>query len=153
MQNSDTPQSLNGPWMGRYNYVSRARPPVAFNAMLVDDDGDLSGETLEPNSFADLEMDSLIAGIIGVRVGPMVRFTKSYSDFDAARVEYSGVINAQFTRIDGTWSFAGGLVGRGTFVLIRDAVPVEQGLRRSKRAHAWLPAIWEDPGDEPERDT
>ncbi|MEL6913895.1 MAG: hypothetical protein AAFP13_05305 [Pseudomonadota bacterium] len=131
---------LTGPWMGRYNYVSRALPPVAFNATLVDEAGDLSGETIEPNSFSDVEIDSLIAGIIGVREGRIVRFTKNYSDIDAPRIDYEGKIDPQFTRVQGTWTFPNAPWEHGTFVLIRDAVGAEQGVRRMRRASEALKA-------------
>lgn len=124
--------TLSGPWMGRYNYVSRAAKPVAFNANLVDEEGDISGDTIEPNSFSDLELDALIAGVIGVREGNLVRFTKSYSDFDGPRIDYEGRINATFTRVDGTWSFPHAPWEHGTFVLIRDAVAVDAERRRTR---------------------
>ena len=136
-------RTLTGPWMGRYSYVTQARPPVAFNAMFEDIEGALSGETIEPNSFADLSIDSLIAGLIGVREGQHVRWAKTYSDFDGTKIDYSGTVNPTFTRIEGTWSFPDAPWEHGTFVLIRDTIAVARETRRSKRAHATLPAVWE----------
>ncbi|MEO0678033.1 MAG: hypothetical protein AAFR53_11345 [Pseudomonadota bacterium] len=127
---------LTGPWMGRYNYVSRAVPPVAFNANLHDDNGDISGDTIEPNSFKGVDLDNLIAGIIGVREGRTVRFCKNYSDIDAPRVDYEGKIDASFTRVEGTWSFPNAPWEHGTFVLIRDAVAAETGVRRMRQTGA-----------------
>ncbi|MEM6479370.1 MAG: hypothetical protein AAF647_10020, partial [Pseudomonadota bacterium] len=125
-------QSLSGPWMGPYNYLSPAVRPVAFNALLADDDGDISGETIEPNTFSDLDHDTLMAGIIGVREGTWLRFTKSYSDFSSPRIDYAGRVNSKFTRVDGTWSFPSAPWERGTFVLIRDAVAVDADVRRAR---------------------
>ncbi|MEM9436709.1 MAG: hypothetical protein AAGA15_06680 [Pseudomonadota bacterium] len=125
---------LTGPWMGRYNYVSRPLPPVAFNAVLEDDGGDISGETIEPNSFADQPLDSLMAGIIGVREGTIVRFCKTYSDFDAPKIDYEGRIDAKFTRVDGKWSFPNAPWQHGTFVLIRDAVGADGLVQRTRVA-------------------
>ncbi|MEM1236733.1 MAG: hypothetical protein AAGI10_07170 [Pseudomonadota bacterium] len=140
-------RDLSGPWMGRYNYVTRVQPPVAFNAMLLDENGDISGETLEPNSFSDLAFDSLIAGIIGVREGTLVRFTKAYSDFDAPKIDYEGRINSAFTRVDGTWSFPSAPENHGTFVLIRDAVAAEADVRRSRLTGATLDMLRRDQND------
>lgn len=125
---------LTGPWMGRYNYVTQALPPVAFNAILEDDGGDISGETIEPNCFAHLPMDSLLAGIIGVREGTLVRFCKTYSDFDEPRIDYEGRIDAKFTRVEGTWNFPNAPWEHGTFVLIRDAVAADHTTRRMRIA-------------------
>jgi len=140
-------QSLTGPWMGRFSYVTQARPAVAFNAMLQDTGGDISGETLEPNSFSVDGTDSLIAGIIGVREGSLVRWSKKYSDFDAPTIDYDGIINPTFTRIEGRWVFPLTNWNHGTFVLVRDTVTVDTATRRAKKAHAWLPAVWEIDGD------
>lgn len=144
---SATPRNLTGPWMGRYSYVTQVLPPVAFNAVLTDEDGAISGETMEPNTFKDLHMDTLIAGIIGVREGTMVRWSKNYSDFDGNRIDYDGLVNPTFTRVEGRWAFSNAPWDHGTFVLIRDTIAVARETRRSKRAHAYLPPIWEKPDD------
>ncbi|MEM1302885.1 MAG: hypothetical protein AAGH17_09900 [Pseudomonadota bacterium] len=136
--------------MGRYSYVTQARPPVAFNAVLSDEDGALSGETIEPNTFKGMNIDSLIAGIIGVREGTMVKWSKNYSDFDGSRIEYEGLINPNFTRVEGRWAFANAPWDHGTFVLMRDTIAVSREIRRSKRANAMLPAIWEKPNGTPD---
>lgn len=136
---------LTGPWMGRYNYVTRALPPVAFNAVLEDDGGDISGETIESNSFPDIDLDALIAGIIGVREGSLLHFCKNYSDFECPRIDYVGRIDAKFTRIDGTWSFPNNPWEHGTFVMIRDAVGAELNVRRKRRAGATLASQFKDP--------
>lgn len=130
--------TLTGPWMGRYNYVSATMKPVAFNATLLDEDGNISGETIEPNTFADQNLDALIAGIIGVREETWLRFTKSYSDFDGPKIDYEGRVNATFTRVDGTWSFPATPWHHGTFVLIRDAVAVDAERRRTRVASEGL---------------
>ena len=134
--------------MGRYSYVTQALPPVAFNAVLTDLDGALSGETMEPNTFSASGLDTLIAGIIGVREGTMVRWSKNYSDFDGSRIDYDGLINPTFTRVEGRWSFRDAPWDHGTFVLIRDTIAVSRETRHSKKAHAVLPAVWEKPGPE-----
>ena len=124
--------TLPGPWMGRYNYASAAMKPVAFNATLFDEEGNISGETIEPNTFSDQPLDALMAGIIGVREETWLRFTKSYSDFEGSSIDYEGRINATFTRVDGTWSFPTTPRHHGTFVLIRDAVAVDAQRRRTR---------------------
>lgn len=141
------PRNLTGPWMGRYSYVTQALPPVAFNAVLSDQDGAISGETMEPNTFKSLDLDTLIAGIIGVREGNIVRWSKNYSDFDSSRIEYDGTVNPTFTRVEGRWSFSDAPWDHGTFVLIRDTIAVSSEIKRSKRANAYLPPVWEKPED------
>lgn len=130
--------SLTGPWMGRYNYVSMVQPPVAFNATFDDDDGNISGEIIEPNTFTELTLDSLLAGVIGVREETLIRFTKAYTDFNAPKIDYEGRINSKFTRIDGTWSFPHAPWQHGTFVMIRDAVAVDASARRTRIASETL---------------
>ena len=132
-------QSLSGPWMGRYNYVSRAVPPAAFNAILLDEGGDISGETIEPNSFSNLNLDTLMAGIIGVREDTWLRFTKNYSDFQGPAIDYSGRVNSKFTRVDGTWSFPHAPWEHGTFVRSRDAVTADSQIRRTRVTTEKLP--------------
>lgn len=133
---SQTPRNLTGPWMGRYNYAVGGGAPVAFNANITDVDGALSGETLEANTFTHLtlEADQLIAGIIGVREGRDVHFTKRYSDFDGPRLNYEGKVNGAFTRIEGRWFFPDTPAFHGTFALIRDTVAVEARRDVSRRA-------------------
>ncbi|MEL6609195.1 MAG: hypothetical protein AAFO93_09825 [Pseudomonadota bacterium] len=134
-------KGLSGPWMGRYNYVSRAVPPVAFNATLSDDAGAIGGETHEPNTFADDAPDMLIAGVIGVHEDGHLHFTKTYSDFDAPRIAYEGKSNPQLTRIEGRWHIPSAPWVHGTFVMIRDAqtVTARTERRRNSRSSIAMP--------------
>ncbi|MGR3433268.1 MAG: hypothetical protein ACU0CO_00035 [Shimia sp.] len=133
-------QLLTGPWMGRYGYTEQPLPPVAFNATLLDEDGDLSGDVIEPNAFGPggPESETLLAGVIGVREGRLVRWTKRYSDFAAPRIDYEGEVNAPFTRISGRWRFPEAPRWSGPFVMIRDAVGAEAARQRVRRSQGAL---------------
>lgn len=115
----DGARGLSGAWSGRYDYGG-AGDAVAFNAWLDDSGGALSGESVEPNSFARIPSDTLMAGLTGQRDGMQVRFTKRYSDIDQPPILYQGIVGARFDRIDGRWHFPdmAGLSGR--FLMVRE---------------------------------
>ncbi len=113
-------RSLSGHWQGRYAYSGRFRmPPCAFNATLEEKAGALSGETIEPNTFAPVPLDTLVAGIAGSHEGPDVYFRKTYVDFETSTILYEGELNPTGNRIDGTWRISGYPWVRGTFMMAR----------------------------------
>jgi hypothetical protein len=122
---------LTGLWSGEYWYAGAVQPPVPFSAHLVDTAGNISGTTLEPNTFAHPGLIELSADIEGARGELSVRFTKLYHPAPGVHrdaIFYSGTIDPKFTMIDGDWMVAG-LTGR--FVLVRvsrgaQAVAVER---------------------------
>ena len=67
----------------------------------------------------------------GARSGASVRFTKAYERGPArfAPVAYDGVLNAEATEIDGTWTIKGRMSGR--FLMIRSKRP-EPAVRAEK---------------------
>ena len=122
---------LTGRWMGRYDYNSRVLPAVAFEVVLTDAAGDLSGTITEPNGFRGDRGATLTARLIGGRDGADVRFVKYYIGFDQYDdPHYRGTVNAALTRIEGQWHFpiVGGAGGR--FIMTRESA---QGAVRARR--------------------
>lgn len=112
--------TLNGRWIGRYEYRALAGQVVAFEADLVDIRGALSGETLEPNTFRPEQGIDLTARITGSRDGRDVQFVKAYDGFDQGDDPvYEGQANAALTRIVGRWHFPWSPGDSGRFVMVR----------------------------------
>ena len=106
--------------VGEYWYAGAA-DPVPFSAHLVDSAGNISGTTLEPNTFAHPGLIELSAGIEG-RAGRAQRAV--HKDLPSAPgvhrdpIFYSGAVDPAFTMIDGEWTFVDGQMS-GRFVLVR----------------------------------
>lgn len=121
--------SLSGTWSGVYDYPAGKGEATPFNALLLDVAGWVSGETVEPNLFADHPAMMLRAMLDGKREGRRVSFTKTY-DGGAGQshsVLYEGECDAGLTRIEGVWrieSLFGGL--RGPFVMTRSNWEVDE---------------------------
>lgn len=113
-------QSLSGYWNGVYRYPDRSAS-VRFNAVLEERAGALSGECVEPNTFADPSVSELFASIAGWRDGAQVSFAKQYEDVPGAgyALQYDGLADGGLTRIEGRWRFVGGIPWSGPFVMIR----------------------------------
>jgi hypothetical protein len=112
---------LTGLWSGEYWYAGFGHP-TPFSAHIVDQAGNITGTTLEPNTFAHPGLIELSADISGARGELSVRFTKLYHPAPGAHrlpIFYSGTVDPNFTMIDGQWTFSepGDLHGR--FVLVR----------------------------------
>lgn len=114
-------RSLSGSWTGRYDYANPLHGlPVPFDAILTETGGTLRGETIEPNTFRDEATDTLMAVIAGSVRGGLVRFVKTYTDFeDHDHPHYEGQVNQTATRISGQWYFPSAPFMRGTFLLAR----------------------------------
>lgn len=115
--------SLSGSWTGRFDYDNVAYgTPVSFDAVLTETNGTLRGEVVEPNTFRDEATDTLLAVLVGTRNGTVVRFVKTYTDFeDSDHPRYDGRVNATATRITGRWHFPSKPALKGTFLLARTA--------------------------------
>lgn len=110
---------LTGLWSGEYWYVGVAAGPVPFSAHLVDVAGNITGTTLEPNTFAHPGLIELSADINGSRGELSVRFTKLYHPAPGCHrypLFYTGTVDPNFTMIDGEWTNTD-ITGR--FVLVR----------------------------------
>ena len=97
--------SLTGSWTGVYDYAAGYGEPVSFNALLVEEAGAVSGETMEPNTFAAEGVDCLLATISGARADGQLSFLKRYEGLPGAghEVRYDGVVNEDLTKIEGQW--------------------------------------------------
>ncbi len=125
---------LSGRWTGRYDYQG-ALSPVAFEAVLDDQDGHLVGTITEPNSFASGQGPHLQASLKGNRLGSSVSFTKYYHGFDQGDDPiYDGDANAALTRISGQWRFATLPGWCGRFVMVR--APEAQARRRKAKVES-----------------
>ena len=108
-------QDLTGVWNGLYSYADGRS--VTFVATLIEHGGTLSGGTHEPCAFGRVR--TLYATLTGRRQGNAVAFRKTY---DAAVpgyhvVDYTGMLNAEATEIEGRWTIAGAWSGK--FMMIR----------------------------------
>jgi hypothetical protein len=112
--------NLSGLWLGSFSYPGGMGPTTPFMAKLVDVDGALSGETVEPNTVG-LSSDSLEAFIRGTRQGSAIDFTKTYDGAsDAAHsIDYVGRLSGDGNNVSGIWSMDG---LDGTFEMYREAV-------------------------------
>ncbi len=98
--------NLTGFWTGVYDYPDGHREPVPFNAVIEDVAGALGGEIVEPNTFSSAKDRELFASLSGTRQGSSVHFIKTYERLPNGghSLIYEGILDATWTRIDGTWS-------------------------------------------------
>lgn len=119
-------KSLSGYWTGVYDYA-QADEPVPFNAILTDVGGQISGEIIEPNTFAHAPDRELFSSLAGALEGGSVTFVKHYEALPGAghTVLYVGEVDARRTKIEGRWRI--GSSWSGPFVMNRasDGASVE----------------------------
>ena len=96
---------LSGLWTGSFSYPGGQGPTTPFLARLVDDGGDLSGTTIEPNTILP-GGEELQAFLRGTRQGRSVDFTKTYDGAAEAAhsVDYVGQLSEGGNLITGVWS-------------------------------------------------
>lgn len=114
---------LTGVWEGTYFYPNCIGPTTPFVAKLADENGRLSGTTMEPNiaGFPG-EADKLQAVILGLRHGRSVDFVKTYDGQTIDdNVDYVGQLSDDGSAVTGVWSNCD---MDGTFEMYRD---LEQG--------------------------
>ncbi len=109
-------RNLTGRWIGEYRYAGTGHPPVSFEARLDDRGGAFEGDVTEdggPPSF-----------IRGLREGSSVTFSKRYANSGGGRfidrIIYSGGLNEDASRIDGTWTISRLAHAPGAFFMQRD---------------------------------
>lgn len=118
---------LSGSWIGIYNYSSH-HPPTRFRATLADQNGALSGETVEQEkTFTGATLRALIDGR---RTDASISFVKVYEDeaFNSEFVHYEGQIESGGDEIIGRWDVPG--YWSGTFLMVRDSGAAEAIERR-----------------------
>lgn len=117
----DKTYDLNGVWGGRYWYAHADTEAVPFSAWLSIIDGELSGTTLEPNTFVPSDAEELDALLRGHVAGDEIVFVKTYPQVEQDGVFYEGVIMDQGQRITGRWFFRGPDDWSGHFEMTRTA--------------------------------
>lgn len=126
--------TLTGRWLGRYGYGGSSGA-VSFEAELVQEGSDLSGDVHEPNTFRDdagAELHAVISGTVAV---PDVSFVKHYLGFEQGDDPvYTGQANAGLTRISGTWNFPKNRALSGAFVMMRKPIAATRARRREVEA-------------------
>jgi hypothetical protein len=128
--------SLTGAWSGEYRYPapSGGVPSVPFNARIDESEGSLTGDIDEPNTFADPSAPRLFATMSGTRKGSAVSFVKTMDGTGGANhsIFYEGVVNSDFTRIEGRWSIPGSW--GGSFFMERAGATAEEAAIRAESA-------------------
>jgi hypothetical protein len=129
--------SLTGAWGGAYTYPAwYGHDPVPFNARFEDLGGSVTGESDEPNTFADPRAARLFAVWTGTRQALLVSLFKRMDGTGGAKhtILYEGDVRADFMRIDGEWTIPG--VWSGGFFMERLDAGVEAALSRSAETGA-----------------
>lgn len=126
--------NLTGAWSGEYAYPYRLRRNprrVPFNALLEDMDGSITGTIDEPNTFRRSSVARLFATVVGQRAGANVTFIKTMDGTGGAThsIHYEGVADAEFARIDGTWTIPG--MWSGTFFMERAGAEAGAAIERT----------------------
>lgn len=114
---ADSGQNLTGVWQGVYSYPF-GRVATPFVATLIEADGPFSGTAHEqvPEHGSEL----LFSTLSGHRQGRRVGFRKEYATVagsDYKKVDYSGTMSADGTRIEGHWTIRNEWSGK--FVMTR----------------------------------
>jgi hypothetical protein len=121
-------ENLSGSWTGVYDYPDHALDPVSFKAILIDANGAISGEIIEPNSSMNIAGKFLSANITGTVDGNYVRFVKFYEDYsqEFSEVVYEGTVDQAKTTIKGEWTTIEEMPWKGPFVMNRVRVKAAQ---------------------------
>jgi len=100
--------NMTGMWEGTYVYPAFVGPTTPFVANFVDQDGHVSGSTIEPNNLGiPGEPEELEASLVGNRQGRAVDFTKSYLGWAIEdQIDYVGQLSEDGETITGVWSNA-----------------------------------------------
>jgi hypothetical protein len=120
---------LTAVWHGLYNYP-QVLDPVYFVATILSSGQGFSGtthEAVEGRRGAPLQ---LFANLDGVADGHSVSFTKVYDGTANWKhtVQYEGILSADGTEIEGTWSIQN--TWSGTFIMIRGSHANESVVRK-----------------------
>jgi hypothetical protein len=130
---------LTGLWSGEY-WFSAGGPPTPFSAHLVDTAGNITGTTLEPNTFAHPGLIELGADFCGTRGELSVRLIKLYHPAPGVHREpifHSGIVDHNFSMLDGEWACANAPTFAGRFVLVR----VSRGIQAVQTRQRAEPAL------------
>lgn len=126
--------SLTGVWDGVFSYP-RLYKPTTFTAVLLETGSVLSGTIHELSSNGRMAGRMLHASIDGRRSGARVHFTKIYPKGMSGHgrpIDYAGLVNADATEIEGTWTIRGDWSGK--FLMIRSGRQQQAETRRTRRS-------------------
>ena len=121
---------MSGFWTGEYRYSGEPLI-VRFSASIQENGGQLTGTILEPNTFMFNDSSEAEAVIEGERQDRNVRFNKVYTtpvDLSQPPLVYQGVVNADFTRVTGTWRFTDRGYPSGSFTMSRVTTGAEHAI-------------------------
>jgi len=113
------PESLTGVWDGVFSYP-RVYKPTPFTAILFEVRSSLSGTIHEVSTSGRMAGQRLDAMVEGSRSANEVRFVKIYppgASNHGRPIDYVGLVNADATEIEGTWTIRGDWSGK--FLMIR----------------------------------
>lgn len=119
------PRSLTGVWDGLFSYP-RINKPTNFTAILFEVGSALSGTIHEVSTSRRMAGQMLNATLEGAREGSEVRFVKTYPPGMSNHnrpIDYAGVVSADATEIEGTWTIRGNWSGK--FLMIRSGRQLE----------------------------
>lgn len=109
---------MSGSWRGVYSYDDTGESN-GFEAVLIDADGAITGETREASDSLDDADPVQCAYLDGSRSGNAIKFVKRYDEIHRAGdpVLYSGDISADGGEISGRWTIHG--TWSGSFLMVR----------------------------------
>lgn len=129
---------MSGMWSGLYRYVHHSGA-IRFTVWIEDSNGNISGGTLEPNTFAAQSGEELEAHISGTREGLSFQFQKIYaasSGIIQPALLYTGDVNAEFSEAHGVWDFGSAGDLSGTFQLSRVSIGAIDKVERKAEVDA-----------------
>lgn len=96
---------LSGSWNGHYYYNNPNQKPVGFLINIRQQGNRISGEGVEPNTFADPSVAELFFYISGEVNGSQVHFTKTLDGTGGAShsIFYIGTLDSSGRSIRGEW--------------------------------------------------
>ena len=99
------PLDMTGMWQGTYVYPAHVGPTTPFVAVLREEDGRLTGTTMEPGPSGFPGSEELNAELAGSRSGRSVDFIKTYDGqvWDDV-VDYVGQLSPDGPTVTGVWS-------------------------------------------------
>jgi hypothetical protein len=120
--------SLTGLWHGQFSYPV-AMAPEFFNANLIETSDFIGGSIQETVQNGRQKGRIFHASVSGQRTGNQVKFTKRYETPPRVHsVYYEGMLNADATEIEGTWTVPNSWSGK--FLMIRSSGISQKATKR-----------------------
>jgi hypothetical protein len=120
--------SLTGLWHGQFSYPL-VKAPEFFTANLLESSELIGGSIQETVQNGRHKGRIFYASVSGQRTGNQVRFTKRYETPPRVHsVYYEGMLNADATEIEGTWTVPNSWSGK--FLMIRSTGLIQKATKR-----------------------